>query len=501
MTFNLMPEASSGRRILVAQQQLIRRLLESRRPAGYWEGALSSDIQATAAAAIALHETGHPAPAERALGYLSSCRNDDGGSGYAAGLPSDLDSSVAALTAFQVCDRSGRHREQREGLLAYCTQREFKTSSSASRLLLHLGGFDVPMAPPAVDPRKLPYPERMTLELVSAYRAGDTDKILGSSVLIDGERSWRGLVTISGIACACVARSHVRDEASARWLLRCQNRDGGFPHTHSLAVWDTVIASLALLDAGVGPGSATWLSSIQDAGGGWYWDAESRSTVDFDDTGYALWVLLRSGVPRTDPGVQRAIEFLHAAQSPDGGFATFERPGTTIERPYWNANAPDVTAHVLQGLHAAAASEPAMRGERWLRDSMVDGVWPGRWFKGELYSTLSALEVVDKRHVELSRTRDRILEHRNRDGGFGSPERSTIEETAWGAGALIEAGREGLELAEPSIEWLADRCEDPLPAHVGALPLFAKFYSDSIFPVAFMLATVNKYLKAKGLSR
>jgi prenyltransferase beta subunit len=495
-----------NRRILVAQQQLVRRLLESRRPAGYWEGTLSSDIQATAAAAIALHETGHRASVERALAYLASCRNRDGGAGYAADLPSDIDSSVAALTAFRVCDPGERHRIQREGLLAYCTQREFKTASSASRLLLHLGGFDVPAASPPVDPQKLPYPERMTLELVAAYRAGNADKVLASSVLVDGERSWRGLVTISGIACACVARLGARDDASARWLLRCQNRDGGFPHTHSLAVWDTVLASLALLDAGVGPGSATWLGAIQDRSGGWFWDAESRSTVDFDDTGYALWVLLRSGVPRSDPGVQRAVAFLEAAQSPDGGFATFERPGTTIERPYWNANAQDVTAHVLQGLYAASAREPAARAERWLRDSVVDGLWPGRWFKGELYSTLSALEVVDKRHIDLTRTKARILALRNRDAGFGSPDRgmadrSTIEETAWAAGALLELGRDGVALAEPSMEWLAERCEDPQPAHVGALPLFAKFYSDSIFPVAFMLSTINKYLTAKGISR
>lgn len=482
------------------RNHLVERLRAERRPGGYWEGVLSSDIQATAAAAIAMHAHGHDAAVERALGYLASCHNPDGGSGFAAGQPSDIDSTVAALTALRVCDRDGRYREQTAALNAYCTQRDFKTNSSASRLLLHLSGFDLPASPPSIDPQKLPYPERMTLEMVAAYRAGNADQILAAGVLADGERSWRGLVTISGIACACLARLGVRDQASARWLLRCQNADGGFPHTHSLAVWDTVLAGLALLDAGVDPQAATWLRGIQDSGGGWYWDAERRSSIDFDDTGYALWVLLRSGLVRDDPHVLSALAFLYAAQSPDGGFATFERPGLTIERPYWNVNAPDVTAHVLQALIAVGSNGPAARAERWLREVAVDGLWQARWFKGELYSTLSALEVVDKRRVDLARTRARLRELRNADGGFGSPGHSTIEETAWGAGAQLEAG-EHLETIEPSLRWLAERCEALTPAPVGALPLFAKLYSDSIFPLVFMLSTFNKVLQVRGVGK
>jgi hypothetical protein len=154
---------------------------------------------------------------------------------------------------------------------------------------------------------------------------------------------------------------------------------------------------------------------------------------------------------------------------------------------------------VLSALQAAKLGDIAGRAEQWLREAAVDGLWRGRWFKGELYSTLSALEVIDTTRVDLARTRARVVELRNGDGGFGSPGHSTIEETAWGAGVLLETGGEGIALAEPSIAWLAERYEHPVPAHVGALPLFAKFYSDSVLPAAFMLWTFNTYLQLKGV--
>lgn len=482
-----------------ARRSLVSQLLRMRRPAGYWEGTLSSDTQATAAAAIALHMGGNEDSAEKALAYLSLCMNADGGCGFTRSIASDIDPSIAALVAFHLCDTKRQYDQIVESLQSYCTSQSSKTKTLLSKLLLHLGRLESDIALPSVDPSKLPYPERTTLGLISAYNAHNSDQILAYSRHFNGQRSWRGLVTITGIASACLGRIGAQDEDSLRWLLRYQNVDGGFPHTHSLGVWDTVLASLALLDAGEDPKSASWLLSAQDASGGWFWDIDGRSIVDFDDTGYALWVLLRSGIPLSNNRIQKAMALLRDVQNPDGGFPSFEKSGLVIERPSWNMSIPDVTAHVLQALKAAGMSHEAARAESWLVANQIDGVWKGFWFTGDLYSSVSVLEAVDKNRVDLKRLRKQVLACRNSDGGFGSPERSTIEETAWGIGTLIEAGSVDAKLLDESVEWIADRCQGPA-ASVGTFFSHDKRYSDTVFPLAYSLSALNKYLRLKKAS-
>ena len=308
--------------------------------------------------------------------------------------------------------------------------------------------------------------------------------------------SWRGLTAVTGLAFSALSMMGIQDEMTKLWLIKMQNEDGGFPHTHSLAVWDTVIASLALMDVGINPNSSRWLRSVQDNSGGWFWDANGMGYVDLDDTGYALLVLLMEGGSSvSDRSVKSALDFLKNNQNKDGGLPTFEKENTSDRRLYWNCSIPDVTAHVLRALKMAKLNIEAERAEKWLVKNSMDGIWKGFWFKGDLYSTVSVLEAIDKKLVNLDKTQKRILTLQNEDGGFGLPE-STIEETSWGISALIELGTSNMDALVDSVKWLYCKVTESLKSSlVGALPLFNKHYSDSIFPLVFALSAFTKYLK------
>lgn len=483
------------RDVIERRRSLALRLKGLQSSSGYWEGELSSDAQATCAAVLALSLAGHASRAARGLEWLQRCLNADGGCGFAPGEPSDPGSSASALAAFSVADRMNDLDRGLTGLRDYWRRQGEAGVAGASLVLLHLAGEPVQRPKPRSAGAPLPYPERMMGELIRAYEQEDRATILSFSREIHGARSWRGLVTITGAASAMLSRLGEDDSGAIKWLCDCQNEDGGFPHTNSLAVWDTLVASIALFDAGIEPGSAEWLARVQDASGGWYWDADSRSTVDFDDSGYGLWVLLRSGMGAHHPSVQRAMAFLRDSQSEDGGFATFEAPGRSAERIYWNVGTSDVTGHVLQGLRAANMVAEAERAENWLVKHQVDGLWRGLWFSGDLYSTLSAVESVSKGAIDLDEVHAAVIKQRNPDGGFGCGGTSTVEETAWGISLLTETKPKNLELVEPSLQWLVEQtAEGCAAARVGMLPLFRKRYSDSIFPIAYSLSALNKYL-------
>lgn len=485
-------------RIREIRQHLINELLRLQKAGGYWEGSLGSDIQSTAAAVMALQSGGDHKSAALGIRFLESCQNKDGGWGFAPGIASDPDSSIAALSALMMCANEDRYRSCIINCQKYCEDYDFKTRQLLSKLFLFFSDIEGDIKLPSINAENLPHPEKMMFDLAIGLKSQDKDLIMSYSKFTNGSRSWRSLITVTGIAYLSLLKMGLNDEMTKQWIKKSQNSDGGFPHTNSLAVWDTVIASLGLIDAGIDPASSDWLISVQDDGGGWYWDADGRGYVDLDDVGYALLVLLRSGCPLSDYRLSNTIRFICDSQNTDGGFPTFEKGGTTDNRPYWNCSVPDVTSHVLMALKTANLSIEAEKAEKWLYKNYADGIWKGFWFKDDLYSTKSALEAINKEFIDLNNIQKNVLYLQNNDGSFGSPEGS-IEETAWGISALIEANTDNMDALNFSVNWLCDKVKETLKAsYVGALPLFNKRYSDSIFPIAFALDAFNKYLESGG---
>jgi len=255
-------------------------------------------------------------------------------------------------------------------------------------------------------------------------------------------------------------------------------------------IWDTCLAGVALADAGAGEddpdlrAAADWMLSkevtrygdwhhIPRRGrpGGWSFEFANEWYPDTDDTAEVLIALRRSGLPAAHPAVRRAVDWLLAMQSADGGWGAFDVDndrrimtqlpvcdfGEVIDPP-----TEDVTAHVVEALiecglppgHAAVR-----RGVEFLnRTQRDDGSWFGRWGVNHIYGTGAALPALaaageDMTAPYVRRAVDWLAAHQNPDGGWGESilsyadaawvgrGDSTASQTAW---ALL-----GLHAAAP----------------------------------------------------
>ncbi len=127
-------------------------------------------------------------------------------------------------------------------------------------------------------------------------------------------------------------------------LSRDINADGSVQHKVDL----TTFAVLALRAAGVAPPSRTtrWLVRQQDRNGGFSY-ATAGARADVDDTGAALQAIAASDRGAT----RRAIHYIRATQNRDGGFPS--EPG--------GASNAQSTAWAVQGLIAAGVEVSKVR--------------------------------------------------------------------------------------------------------------------------------------------
>jgi len=278
-------------------------------------------------------------------------------------------------------------------------------------------------------------------------------------------------------------------------------------------VWDTVLAMIALEDAGLPPdhqalqSAARWVLAEEIRGpgdwqvrrpglesSGWAFEFDNDSYPDIDDTAEVVLALRRVTLPGgTGPGTSapateatdRAITWLSGMQSRDGGWGAFDadNTGTLVTRlPFCDFGevidppSADVTAHTVEALAAAglSASRAARRGVTWLlRHQEPDGSWFGRWGANYVYGTgavvpaLIAAGVLPGKPV-IRRAVDWLIRHQNPDGGWGEDLRSyedpawagrgesTASQTAWALLALLAAGgEEAMRSADRGVAWLA----------------------------------------------
>jgi squalene-hopene/tetraprenyl-beta-curcumene cyclase len=284
-------------------------------------------------------------------------------------------------------------------------------------------------------------------------------------------------------------------------------------------VWDTVLAMIALADAGLEGDhpalrkAAGWVLDEEIRGpgdwqvrrpglapAGWAFEFDNDGYPDVDDTAEVVLALARVSLPHSGAGQrtvsantgstvmaasERAVTWLTGMQSKDGGWGAFDADNTRklVNRlPFCDFGevidppSADVTAHTIEALAGAglAGSKAVRRGVAWLlRNQEPDGSWFGRWGANYVYGTGAVVPALIAAGVlpgkpAIRRAVDWLIGHQNDDGGWGEDLRSytdpqwagrgesTASQTAWALLALLAAGGEpALASAERGVAWLA----------------------------------------------
>ena len=270
-------------------------------------------------------------------------------------------------------------------------------------------------------------------------------------------------------------------------------------------VWDTAIAMVALVEAGLPPDhpalvrAADWLLDQQvvrpgdwqvknrDAEpGGWVFEFRNDFFPDVDDSAFVLMALQRVDYPdraRMERALRLGLKWLVSMQNRDGGWGAFDRDNHReflTQIPFADHNAmidpstADVTARVVECLgrfgwpvsHSVIQRALAFL----LKDQTADGSWYGRWGVNYVYGTggvLRALETLGLTAREDCQRAAAWLRGVQQDnGGFGESIASyddvawkgkgstTASQTAWGLIGMLAASDEGDVAIERAVAYL-----------------------------------------------
>ena len=295
---------------------------------------------------------------------------------------------------------------------------------------------------------------------------------LKSHMLSDG--SWfrvNYITALSILALVELRKSDIRNSSEVNgiidegvsWLARTRNSDGGCREALNLNVWDTALSVISVMEVNAAEGadelqtSGGWLVHNQNSDGGWAFSGLPGSNLpsDADDTALALLALLKLNLADSHTAIHRGICWLRAHQGRDGSWSTY-LPGQG------DVGCVSITAHVIEVLKKAVGRDADIdRACRWLRSQIFpDGYWSDLWLAKNTYGTANAITALIQAGEggckEVNRGVQWLENAQNRDGGwgedmFGNRTESTIEQTAWSAGALLfanpqnESGWKGIE--------------------------------------------------------
>jgi len=255
-------------------------------------------------------------------------------------------------------------------------------------------------------------------------------------------------------------------------------RNGGlYIQASESPVWDTVLTLQALMDSGRSPAdceamtraidwivqkqvtaSGDWQVKVSSAlPGGWSFERANDSYPDVDDTAVAVLVLARARRTHSDPAaidhaMKRAVRWMLALQSSNGGWASFDRDNTNsllTKLPFCDFGevldppTVDVTAHVVEALSYLGWTindAPIVRALAFIKDQQEeDGSWFGRWGVNHIYGTAAVLPALaaigeDLTAEYVSQAGEWIAEHQNADGGWGETPASYVDDSLRGVG-------------------------------------------------------------------
>ena len=269
-------------------------------------------------------------------------------------------------------------------------------------------------------------------------------------------------------------------------------------------VWDTAIGAYALGEAGYSgaPGltkAADWLldREIRRKGdwsvkrphtepSGWAFEFENDWYPDIDDTAMVALAFphLRASNPQAQrETAKRAINWLLAMQSSDGGWAAFDVDNNweiLTHVPFADHNAmldptcADITGRTLEALavNGLDRTHPACRRaiDYLVKTQLADGGWYGRWGVAYIYGTCFALRGLQAMHEDdhepyIQRANEWLRSIQNPDGGWGEScasydndlythAESTPTQTSWALMGLMAGGDTHSSSVRHGIEYL-----------------------------------------------
>ncbi len=270
-------------------------------------------------------------------------------------------------------------------------------------------------------------------------------------------------------------------------------------------IWDTSIAAFALGEAGSGghpamQRAADWMLSkeIRRKGdwavkrrdtppSGWAFEFNNEFYPDIDDTAMVMLALKHSksgNAAAQEACEKRALNWLLAMQSKDGGWAAFDVDNDwhfLSDVPFADHNAmldptcPDITGRVLESLCAYGLDRSQAAVKRavdyLVRTQEPDGSWYGRWGVAYIYGTCFALRGLkaageDDREAHILRAGEWLRSIQNADGGWGELTQSydrgtftgtasTPSQTAWAILGLLAGGDTTSESVRRGVDYLA----------------------------------------------
>ncbi len=334
------------------------------------------------------------------------------------------------------------------------------------------------------------------------------------------------------------------DDERGRRLEACQS-----------PVWDTVLAMIALSDAGIPADdlalvkAGQWVVDEeigvhgdwavrrpQLATGGWAFEFANDTYPDVDDTAEVVLALRRVDPARVrglDGAIRRGVSWSTGMQSGDGGWGAFDADntrdlayaisfadfGAMIDPP-----SADVTAHMVEmlAIEGAAGSPAARRGIDWLLAAQEsDGSWFGRWGANHVYGVGAVVPALiaaglPSSHPAIERSLAWLRGVQNTDGGWGEDLRSyvdpawrgrgdsTASQTAWALLALlcVDPPRSSTtaEAVDRGIRWLVDNqradgtWDEPQFTGTGFPGDF--YINYHLYRLVFPLMALGRYVRA-----
>ncbi|WP_405150510.1 squalene--hopene cyclase [Sphaerisporangium sp. NBC_01403] len=332
-------------------------------------------------------------------------------------------------------------------------------------------------------------------------------------------------------------RFTIRDDGGRR-LEACQS-----------PVWDTALAVNALLDAGIAPDhpavaeAADWLLGQEVRGpgdwavrrpslppGGWAFEFDNDGYPDTDDTAEVILALRRAHRPGARPAIDRAVRWMTAMASRDGGFAAFDADNTRAlcaKLPFCDFGAvidppsADVTAHVVEALahERPAGSKTLRRAVVWLLKAQeANGSWFGRWGANHVYGTGAVVPALVAAGVRpeaacVRRAVAWLRDQQNDDGGWGEDLRSytdpawigrgesTPSQTSWALLALLAAGDRSAAV-DRGVGWLVEHqrpdgsWDEPYYTGTGFPGDF--YINYHLYRLVFPISALGRYVRARA---